>query len=123
VQVYDATTGGHHETRTTTVPVTDPPPPTCPAFSFGTKAWMVLTHKYGPEDYPAGQSRDAQAELMFKPTRVDSGTTMYLKVVDAKDPSTYRTAAPATNDNIDSGAGRLAASPSDTGATTLRTTQ
>jgi len=119
VQVYDATTGGQYEYRQAPVTVSDPPPPTCPVYTFYAKNVLVLTHKYGTEDYPAGQSRDAQTELVFKPILVDPGTTMYMKVFDAKDPSTYRTSAPANNDNLDSAAGKLATSPSDTGSADL----
>lgn len=118
VDVFDATTGNTYQTKTGTIDVTTPPPPTCPVFQIGAQSAMVLTHKYGPETYPRGQTQDAQATLIFKPIQVDPAVTFYLKVVDPKDPSTYRTAAPATNDNIDSGAGRLAFSPSDSGSTT-----
>jgi len=119
VQVFDSTTGGEYETRSTGVTVTSPTPAACPEFSFGARNALVLTHKYGPEDYPAGQSRDAQTELFFRPIRVDPGTTIYMKVFDAKDPSAYRTSAPAPNDNIDTAGGRLAMSPSDTGSKDL----
>ena len=119
VEVYDATTGGHYQTKSKAIDVTVPPPATCPVFALVAQNGFVLTHKYGSEDYPRGQERDAQTELIFKPILVDPGVTFYLKVVDAKDQSTYRTAAPATNDNIDGGGGRLAFSPSDSGSQTL----
>ena len=75
----------------------------------------VLTHKYGPEDWPFGQQRDGQVELLFKPIRVLEGTTMYARVFDPKDGSTYRTTA-APDDNLDTAAGTLSFSPNDTGS-------
>jgi len=44
---------------------------------------------------------------------------MYVKVEGATDTSSNRTNKPATNGDIDSGAGRLAASPSDSGSPEL----
>jgi len=119
VQVFDSTTGGAYEVRQTTVSVSTPPPPNCPQYVFYSKGYTVLTHKYGPEDYPPGQERDAQVDLLFQPILVDPGTAMYVRVVDAKDTSAYRTNAPATNDNLDSAGGKVAASPSDTGSRTF----
>lgn len=112
--------GGPYETRMTTVNVPDPPPPTCPAFQFFPLTNRAITHKYGTEPWVTGQSRDAQVELMFRPVRVAAGTQIYLNVTDPPDPSTYKP-APTTPgpDNIDTGAGKLALSPSDTGAATL----
>jgi hypothetical protein len=119
VEVFDSTTGGTYEVRQTAVNISTPPPPSCPQYLFGAKGSTVLTHKYGPEDYPPGQERDAQLDLIFRPIQVDAGTAIYLRVVDAKDSSTYRTNAPATNDNLDSAGGTIAASPSDTGSRTF----
>ena len=117
VRVYDSTTNGEYETRSVAINVSEPPPVTCPEYLVYTKTSRVLTHKYGSEDWPYGQSQDSQLEVYVKPIRIDAGTNIYLKVIDEKDPSTltYRTQAPATDDNIDSAAGRLASSPSDSG--------
>ncbi|HUR79388.1 MAG TPA: hypothetical protein VM733_01385 [Thermoanaerobaculia bacterium] len=117
VHVYDSTTNGAYETRSIAINVPQPPPVTCPAYSVYPRTSRALTHKYGSEDWPFGQNQDSQIEVAVKPILIDAGTNIYLKVIDEKDPSTstYRTQAPATDDNIDSGAGRLAASPSDSG--------
>lgn len=118
VDVSDATTDGY-ETRQTNVTVTEPPPLACGQFGFESGG-DVLTHKWGTADpYPGRQTRDAQMEVLFRWINVEPGTPMYVKVFDADDPSSYRTAAPAVNDNLDSGAGTLATSPSDTGAKEL----
>jgi hypothetical protein len=112
--------GGPYEMRVATVNVADPPPPTCPAFSFFAVTHRAITHKYGTEPWVTGQSRDAQVELMFRPVRIEAGTQIYLRVTDPRDPSTYKPAATTPGpDNIDTGAGKLALSPSDSGATTL----
>lgn len=118
VDVSDASTNGY-ETRTAAVTVTDPPPLACGQFGFSTRSTIVLTHKYGPEEYPGGQTRDAQVDVLFRWINVDPGTPMYVKVFDAEDRSSYRTNAPAGEDNLDSAAGTLATSPSDTGAKEL----
>lgn len=119
VQVYDASTGDGYETRTGTITVSEPPPAGCGDFSFSPQGSMVLTHKYGAEDYPPGQHRDSQVEVLFRWVDVEPGSTMYVKVSDPDDPSSYRTNAPAVDDNLDSGAGTLSTSPGSTGSKEL----
>lgn len=105
-----------------TITVTEPPPPGCPLFTLTALGSKVLTHKYQTSDtYPSGQSRDAQMEVQIKPIRVETGTTLYLRVIDPADPSTYRS-DPEPNDNHDTAAGRVALSPSDSGGKTLQFT-
>ena len=116
VQVFDSTTHGQYETRVGSADVTTPPPAFCPEFLFFAVAVKSLTHKYGTENYPAGQERDSQVLLLFKPIHVDPALTFYMKVFDAPEGSTYRTNTNPNGDNIDTAAGRLALSPSDTGS-------
>jgi len=116
--VADDTTGEGYETRSTTATVTEPPPLTCPAFSVAAQTWRPLTHKYGTEDWPLGQRHDGQAEFLFKPILVDTGTTIHLKVFDPQDDSPYRTSA-APGDNLDTAAGTLSLSPHESGSKSL----
>lgn len=118
VDVSDASTNGY-ESRQTAVTVAEPPALTCGKFGFETRSTTVLTRKYGPEDYPGGQTRDAETEVLFRWINVDPGTPVYVKVFDADDPSSYRTNAPEVDDNLDSAAGKLAKSASDAGAKEL----
>lgn len=107
-----------YEVKQKTVDVVDPPPFTCPEFELYTNNNRVLTHKYGPEEWPRAQTADGQLKVMFKPIRVLAGTTMHVKVFDPPDSSPYRTGAQA-NDNADSAAGLISPSPSSGGAVSV----
>jgi len=118
VDVADATTNGY-ETRQTTVTLTEPPSLACGTFGLES-GYDILTHKWGTGDpYPFRQTGDHQVEVLFRWINVEPGTPMYVRVFDADDPSSYRTWAPAVDDNLDSGAGTLSTSPSETGAKQL----
>ncbi len=116
VEVFDSTTNGQYETRLASADVTTPPSAGCPEYTFSASTFKALTHKYGAENYPTGQERDSQVLLYFKPIRVDPAVTFYGRVFDAKEGSTYRTSTNPNGDNIDTAAGKLAFSPSDTGS-------
>jgi hypothetical protein len=107
--------------QTAIVTVSEPPPPSCPEFELYTKTTQALAHKYGPEPWPTGQNRDSQVEIVFKPIRVLSGTTINLRVFDPPDTATYRTNQ-HPGDNFDTAAGTVSLSPSDTGAKTATLT-
>ena len=71
------------------VNVTEPAPPSCPLFDLigGSR---VLTHKYGSTDnYPFGQTADAQMTLKLRARRAPGGTTIYLRVFDPPDTAAY----------------------------------
>lgn len=120
VKVLDSTTGGKYEVRQGTVDVA-PPPVSCPLFSVFalTRTNTVLTHKFGSEDWPLGQNHDAQTEILFQPIRIDFGTTIYARVLDPEDPSTYRSSVAKPGDNLDSAAGTLSDSPYPLGAKSI----
>ncbi|HEV8435401.1 MAG TPA: hypothetical protein VGR95_18475, partial [Thermoanaerobaculia bacterium] len=66
------------------------PSPSCPLFDLvaGSK---VLTHLYDQTNdvYPYPQVQDAQMPITIKARRGTPGSTIYLKVLDPPDPSTY----------------------------------